>query len=252
MEKSIIAVLMAVMVSVSACKKDEEDEMILEPTVPTVWVDLSHEVSGAEMLFNERVYETPAGNPYEVRHLEYYISDFKLLNQAGKWISVQSEPYLINPEKGRTRTLMAQVPVGQYKGISCMIGLPESKNVTGYLPNTLENVNMAWPDPIGGGYHFMKFEGNYLAENLKWTGFTVHLGTDPDHLLEMQSVNVITGIQFSISESAHQIELTMDMNEWFDTPHLYDFNIQGNYTMAIDSLMKVISENGENCLSFKN
>ena len=251
MEKRIIALILIGAVSFAGCKKDEE-EVPVEPKVSTVWVDLYHVVSGADMVYDQRIYQNAAGNPFEVRHLEYYISDFKLQDMSGRWISVPSEPYLINPEKERTRTLMAHVPVGNYKGISCTIGIPDEKNFTGYLANTLENVNMSWPEPIGGGYHFMKFEGNYMDENNNWTGFTVHLGTDPDHLMGMQSVNVIENIQFSISQSSNVIELEMDMNEWFESPHLFDFNVQGNYTMAIDSLMKVISENGENCLSFKN
>ena len=250
MKNSLIALLGIVVISASGCRKDEEEAANV-PTVNTVWVHMLHEVSGSEMVYNQRIYETPAGNPYEVRHLEYFISDFKLLDSKGNWISVNSEPYLINPEKERITTLLAQVPVGSYQGISCMIGIPDVKNYKGYLTNTLENVNMSWPEVIGGGYHFMKFEGNYLDQDAGWIGYTVHLGTDPEHALGMQSVNVIKDIKFSISEVSNNITLVMDMNEWFESPHIFDFN-EYNYTMAIDSLMKVISENGENCLTFKN
>ncbi|MEQ9063343.1 MAG: hypothetical protein RIE58_04145 [Vicingaceae bacterium] len=241
-----IAVFLAFAFLLTACKKDEE-EVPIDMTVPVVQIDLSHKVSGIDLVFNQRIFENAAGNSYEVRHLEYYIADFKLLNQGGSWVEVISEPYLINPEKGVTTTLMANVPVGNYTGLSCMIGIPVTKNLTGYLPNTLNNVNMAWPEPIGGGYHFMKFEGNYMDEKGDWRGFTVHLGKNG-----MQSVNVIQDVQFSISESSTKLELVMDMNEWFESPYLYDFIADGNYTMAIDSLMKLVSDNGKNCLAFKN
>ena len=108
------------------------------------------------------------------------------------------------------------------------------------------NMNMAWPDPLGGGYHFMKLEGKYEDLNLEWRGYTVHLGDNGN-----QSPNLITDVSITVSSASTSLGLIMDFNEWFDNPKLYDFNVDGNYTMAIDSLMKKVSENGRNCLSVK-
>lgn len=245
MKKFIILLLLPSFIVQFGCSKEEDPEPVVE-TVSSFFIDLSHEVSGEPLVFNQRIYHTPANNPYEVRHLEYFISDFKLKDQSGQWVTVQSEPKLIDPLDGSSNTVLKNVPVGTYKGISCMIGIPVEQNYTGYLPNTIDNVNMAWPEPIGGGYHFMKFEGNYQDENLEWKGFTVHLGKNGH-----QSPNTVTDVSITVSNTNKRHELAMDMNQWFDNPNLYDFNKQGNYTMAVDSLMIIVSENGRNCLSVK-
>ena len=231
-----------------SCTKDEEEDKPTAVTVPIFTVNMSHVVSGEPMVFNERIYKNAANNPYEVRHLEYYISDFKLMDQQGQWISIQSEPKLINPQDTTksAKTELMNVPVGTYQGISCMIGIPEEENYTGSLPNTIENMNMAWPDPIGGGYHFLKFEGNYQDDKMEWNGYVLHLGNNG-----FQSPNTITDVSITVSSSNTSMGLTMDMNEWYDNPNFYDFNVQGYYTMAIDSLMEIVSENGRNCLSVK-
>ncbi|HAW52143.1 MAG TPA: hypothetical protein DCX54_07430 [Flavobacteriales bacterium] len=248
MKKYALLLLLPSFIFQIGCTKEEDDPTPTVATIPYFTINLSHVVSGEPMVFNQRIYQTPANNPYEVRHLEYFISDFKLKNQTGQWLTVQSEPKLIDPQDDNigTRTVLLNVPIGTYQGISCMIGIPEAINYTGYLPQTVDNMNMAWPDPIGGGYHFMKFEGNYQDENLEWKGFTVHLGKNGN-----QAPNTIKDISIAVSATSKSLDLVMDMNQWFDNPHYYDFNVQGNYTMAVDSLMLLVSENGRNCLSVK-
>jgi hypothetical protein len=247
MKKLFLIALLPSLIFQFGCSKEDDPDPVVA-TIPYFTIEMSHKVSGEPLVFNERIYQTPALNPYETRHLEYFISDFKLMNQLGQWISINSEPKLIDPQDSDigTKTVLLNVPIGTYKGISCMIGIPEAINLTGYLPNTIDNMNMAWPDPIGGGYHFMKFEGNYQDEKMDWKGFTVHLGKNGN-----QVPNTITDVSFSVSAASTSLGLVMDMNQWFDNPHFYDFNVQGNYTMAIDSLMLIVSENGRNCLSVK-
>jgi hypothetical protein len=44
------------------------------------------------------------------------------------------------------------------------------------LSTTLDNLNMAWPTAMGGGYHFLKMEGHYLDSLNTNQGYAIHIG----------------------------------------------------------------------------
>lgn len=236
------------LVSAFSCRKDEDSDA---PDVPktdvTILVD--HDVDGEQVIFynlDQKPYINAAGNEYEITRLEYYLSDFKFRRTNGSWHSpVNNVPVLIDVEDGQKTITLSNVEVGDYNAMSVMIGVMPKYNKTGLLENNLDNLNMAWPENLGGGYHFMKFEGNYKDDQNIVRGFTVHLGNEG-----LQSVNEIDNISLRVESGGQtQLNMSMNLNEWYKTPHLFDFNKEGNYTMAIDSLMELISENGTNSLS---
>ena len=55
------------------------------------------------------------------------------------------------------------VPNGEYVAMRFTFGLDSLLNVTGGLPLTNENFNMAWPPDLGGGYHLMMLDGTFWA-----------------------------------------------------------------------------------------
>lgn len=236
----LLGISLLVLVS---CTKDEEETTDELPTVE-ISVGVSHEVDGASLVFNEIRYANKAGNPWGVTRYEYYLSDFAFQKSNGDWYKPSFAPVLINGQDPTTHSfVIPNVKQGEYTGFSFMVGVYEEMNYTGSLENNLANLNMAWPPSLNGGYHHLKFEGNYVDDMSDTAGFTVHMGN-----IGMQSVNEFLNTPMSInSSSTNDITLTMNLNEWFDNPHLYDFNIDGNYTMAIDSLMEKVSDNGQNC-----
>lgn len=229
----------------TSCTKEDDTEA--EVAKADITFTVTHEVDGSALVFNQLLYTNEAGNKYEVSRLEYYLSDFKFKKANGSWYTPTFEPVLINGSVSDQTFLLKNVPMDSYYGFSFMIGLNEEWNKTGSLENNLDNYNMAWPDVIGGGYHFMKFEGNYLDLTDEVRGFTVHLGNNG-----MQSVNEFDGLDFTVSDfEKNNFLLTMNLNEWFESPNLFDFNKDGNYTMAIDTLMKKVSDNGRNCIKIE-
>jgi hypothetical protein len=103
---------------------------------------------------------------------------------------------------------------------------------------------MAWPNPLGGGYHFMKFEGYYMDLAAK-TGFTVHMGQN------CSLVYCIINTPFIVSSSTSEIKLSMNLNEWFRSPIIYDFNIDGNATMFDKQARGKIAANGIDVFSME-
>lgn len=222
--------VMAALTLTFSCKKS--------PPLPdaTVTIDITHEVDGTPLLMDTIRYTNAAGNPYSITRLEYYLSSFTFLHPDHEVTT--AEIHYIN---GRTpdASISFTLPARAYTGIQFYIGLPANKNVSYTLPATQANVNMAWPESMGGGYHFMKLEGHFIDDQQVESGYAMHLG------MNQWLVTVLLQQPLDLTGSNHPtLHLRMNINQWFTMPHTYDFNVQGNYTMGIDSLMGQLSANG--------
>jgi hypothetical protein len=228
MRNIILAVF--VILLMDACKKDP-----MLPESATVKFTLDYEIDNEKFHFDSIRYINDAGNQYSITRLEYYVSKITFHNSTGENF-FSEEVFYINANEKKAM-MFDSIPSGIYTGVSFYIGIPEDKNKTGYLPSTFENINMAWPDPMGGGYHFMKFEGHF-RDSAKTSGYAVHLGTNA------MLVKVHLDYNFELKYSNHHWQLVMNLNEWFRNPHVYDLAKDGNYTMHKKDLMTKITANG--------
>ncbi len=218
----------------SACKKEETTP------VGTANIELEYSVDGQLLQFDTIGYVNEAGNNYSVTRLEYYLSDFTFINDDEIIYKASEIQYADARSDSNNQFSLKNVPAGDYDCMEVTIGLSPENNVSNSLPNTIDNFNMFWPDVMGGGYHFMKLEGHYLDSAGNFTGYTMHLGVNGN------AVKVkLCGLQLQVKENTPvTILLSMNINEWFQNPSAYDFNVDGNYTMGIDSLMQKLSANG--------
>ncbi|MBL7889796.1 MAG: hypothetical protein JNL24_09595 [Bacteroidia bacterium] len=226
---------LSIVLLLAACSKNENPF----PERISLKVNIKHVVDSTDLEFDTITYTTAAGNAYEITRLEYYISEIVLHSDfLGDYVS--SNSFYINANSDLYNSfLLTNVPSGQYERISFKIGLSPQYNVSYYLPNTAENVSMAWPETMGGGYHFLKLEGHYLNNSIP-EGFAIHLGSNNYH------ANCSLNKSCFLGYTPHEINLEMDVNEWFESPHTYDFQVDGTYTMGDTLLMRKIKENGYN------
>ena len=185
-------------------------------------------------------YLNAAGNKYSVNHFEYFLSGFTFYKDDNTTYT-SDEVFYVNIKKPLTNVLSIQnIPFGDYKSISFNIGLDSFKNKTNSLPNTIENINMAWPDAMGGGYHFIKLEGYFLDKTgTKQDGYAMHLGTNPN------LIKIELNHSFKITNSTINKKLIANINEWFKNPANYDFDIDGNYSMGVKGAMSKLAQNGK-------
>jgi hypothetical protein len=217
----------------AGCTKDESLPLA-NPAGPAAWLTVHHHVDGNELLFDTIVYTNEAGEQYSTSRLEYYLSDLVLLGDGGTPNDTLHGPWYIN---GRVNNpiVIDRFRPGTYSGAEVLLGLPPALNLSGALPNTLENINMAWPEPMGGGYHFLKLEGHFISQG-QVSGFAMHLGTNealPRCLLPQS---------FSVPGASGTLDLRFNINEVFRTPHVHALD-SGNYTMGSAVLMEQLREN---------
>ncbi|MBN8692082.1 MAG: hypothetical protein J0L69_02745 [Bacteroidetes bacterium] len=165
-----------------------------------------------------------AGNIYSVESLQFYISDLTFKNSK-KTITSNKIIYIDGSVNSTCSFLIDSIAPGDYTEVSFVIGLSNLKNISGSLPNTIENLNMAWPDGMGGGYHFMKLEGRYLDTLAIKRGYAIHLGKN-----NFQPKITISK-KLTQKFWNHEYKLVFNINEVFQSPNLYNLNFENNYTM---------------------
>lgn len=226
----------------AACRKEAPAPPAAPAPVPAAWLEVAHHVDGQLLTLDSMCCTNPADVAYSVTRLHYYLSELVLIGAAGTANDTLHGPWYVDAAANTSFPLDGLV-AGHYSGARLLLGLPPALNTTGALPNTLANINMAWPGPMGGGYHFMKLEGHFLGTG-GLVGFAMHLGTDAF----LPACSMPSG--FSTTDQGGTIRLSFNINEVFRTPHLYDLDA-GNYSMGSPVLMGQLRDNCADAFSLE-
>ena len=230
-----------VLFETTSCKKD-----VSITSTSGLKFHISYSVDKDSLTFDSIRFVNASGNHYSVNRLEYYLSGFTFTKSEGGSFVSPSVCYMNATEPATSDILINAVPQGNYAGLSFYIGLDPEKNKTNFLPNTLDNINMAWPDAMGGGYHFMKMEGYFLDSTGKnQNGFAMHLGKN-ENLVKVEIIH-----PFILTDQTINFGLKMNLNEWFKNPVLYDLNKDGNYSMGNVAAMTKLSQNGKDVFTLE-
>lgn len=229
-----------IMIGFLSCKKDKTDP---KPpgknpsTTGTLSFVLHYKVSGADLETDKIIYTNEAGNRYSVWTLKAILSAFNFHKPAGEWKD-NNYYYIDVSDNNFNKITVNKIPAGTYTGFDFLIGIDSIHNQHDSLPATIEFQNMIWPTMMGGGFHFLKLEGQFIspADTL---GYTVHVGQNGN-----TSLNSIDKV-FTVSPGGvTTIDLFIDINEWYKTPNTFNFNTDGYSTMDDTTAMRKIAENG--------
>jgi hypothetical protein len=223
---------------ITSCKKDDPatPDPAPVPAVSNTTLLIEHHIDDVPLTYDTLRYTNAMGHMFSVTRLEYYLSEITLLGTNGTQDLVLPGPYYINGTAGN-RFDLGTLPAGEYAGATALLGLTAAMNQTDSLPNTTENINMAWPVPMGGGYHFMKFEGHFL-DNGTSNGYAMHIGRN-------ENLPVCTMPEPFTVASGGEVVLRFNLNQVFREPNVYDLST-GNYSMGSMMLMGQLRDNCAN------
>lgn len=209
-------------------------------------VGIGYSVNGMHLITDSLCYHNEAGNTFMITEIQWFLSRMELQDDRGEWNPMGT--FYIDTDIPESQTLrMAHFPVGHYKTLRFIFGLNEEDNVSGLYSDPPES-NMFWPEPLGGGYHYMKLNGRYVNEAGELMPLNIHLGIgqNGDHSEYYQNYFTVTlPIDFAVVENAeNQFDLTMIVDNWFRGPCLYDFNEYGSAIMQNQTAQQVLRENG--------
>jgi hypothetical protein len=221
------------------CKKNEEKRS------GDLKVQVSHSVDGKEMVWDRLLYKNEAENTYGIEKLQYYLSDLKFYGNGRLITYIDTAIYIDARVPGKDVFTIVDFPFKYIDSISFLIGVTPKYNMPGGLPSTMENVVMDWPQMMGGGYHFLKLEGRW-SDGAQTSGFAMHLGSPGFQVQADMRCAYLHG-----ENNTLPLLMTMNVNEWFRDPHVYDFARDGVYSMGDDLLMLKLQENGKDVFSKK-
>lgn len=263
--KSFFSILsLAILASVfTACEKDEEDPIIetriveKEPTRYSASIHFEEVANEIPIQLNtsNKPYTNAAGQNFNVTRLRYLVSDITFHKADGNSFTID-EYHLVDLAKPETKTFEPEtkVPAGEYASISFTFGFDLEDNQSGIYPD-LNIANWAWPQMLGGGYHFMQLEGQYDSLNVS-KGFATHMGTarnntvspttyEANHFtsrLDSSSITINGDFEFS---------MVMQVEQWYEDPYEWDFNVYNLSIMPIYDAQRKLNLNGPSVFRFK-
>lgn len=262
---AISIVFFWVIVLLSSCSDEPESTPESEKESGHIKFTFTHKVDEKPIQLDTMIYVNSAGNPYEINEIMYFISDVILYKAGGQGLLIDEWKDIHYVELAIPSTLdwevFDDIPVGTYDSITFVFGIPEEKNESFMFVNPPED-KMMWPDILGGGYHYMMINGKWLDENKEEQFYNFHLGIG--QLYKGDEINFdsiyayvqnyftvsLPGSSFQLNKGqTREIEIIMNVESWFETPHNFDFNYWGGAIMEIQPAMKMGIENGYDVFS---
>jgi hypothetical protein len=250
--------ILLVLLLIASCKK--EDDPPQEVVGGHITLEVHHKINGQELIKNQWLYVNMAGNSYQVTDVMYFISDICFYKTGGTYTMIrnQKEIFYINDEEPSTMSIALSdlIPPGSYDSVSFIFGIDSVKNKSNRFVNPPE-VIMAWPEVLGGGYHYMMINGKWKDTSGLEQPYNLHLGigqlyhgttyhTDSIYAYVQNYFRVtLPESSFSINKNESlTFRLTMNLDRWFSTPHVFDLNYWGGAIMQNQAAMQVLKENG--------
>lgn len=253
--------IFALSLGFQSCEDDDEVkttvvERLIQVPTHSVQINFNHVVDSVSLVLNttNKPYQNEKGQAYNVTKLRYLISDITFHQSNGTNFTID-EYHLVDLSNSATLTFnpTTKVPAGDYTAVSFTFGFDRQDNAQ----QTYADLNSAiwqWPMMLGGGYHFMQFEGTFDTSGVNG-GFATHMGTARN--LTPAGTTTFEDNHF---ESYHdsltlsipnktQLNLTMNVNEWYKNPYTWDFKVYNMPIMPVYDAQRKLNLNGPSVFS---
>jgi hypothetical protein len=250
----------------NSCKKEETTTP--PSTSGKIIFSINHLVNGQPLTKNDLIYTNAAGNEYMITEVKYFISDITFYRHDGsrKLIGDWKDIFYVDENLPETTTIrfFDNIPAGTYDSIAFTFGISAQKNKS-FMYVKPPEVDMFWPEVLGGGYHYMMINGKWKDTTGVNQPFNFHLGigqlyhgntTNADSIYAFVQ-NYFTvhlpGSGFNMNNNdTLTFNLSMNIEKWFENPHIFDFNYWGGAIMQNQPAMQIAKENGWAVFSIKH
>ena len=245
--KSLIYVFVAALFI--SCSSN--DDIIAEPV--SVTFNFSHSWEGTEVTnadFDELKFIIESGKTISITRLRYLISDIVFTHSSGVVTNVEGYNLVdVTNAENLSYTTTNTILPGEYTA-TIRFGFKDEDNVS----DIYQDLNVAIfnvPEMLSGGYHYMQFDGNFLDAGGNLAPFNYHAirAFDVNGVEETTDTSIEINIGSVTVSGNTQINIDMDLAEWFANPNTWDLNtlntgLMMNYDAQID-----MNENGATVFS---
>jgi hypothetical protein len=225
-------------------------------------LSFEHKIDGEDIDYDTMKYVNAAGNPYLVNEIQYFISDVRLWKDGKSVLLDQWEDiHYVDTDLPDTWIYSPadDLAPGNYDSVNFIFGITEEKNHSFMFVNPPESY-MFWPEYLGGGYHYLKLNGKWKAKDGVIKPFNFHMGIGQIYNEQGEIIGFVQNyFQVSLPGSSFEIKpgettrviITMNVEEWFKDPNIFDFDYWGGDIMEKQPAMQAAKENGHNVFSFR-
>ncbi len=239
-----IFVLFTLLIVTLSCHEDFDDNSVLTPKV-----DFNFTHNWDDTAINSSNLETETvtnanGEVINISSIRYLVSSFQLTNLAGETYSFEGynltdlaieDSYNFIPE-------INNIPTGTYT-LKFVWGFNEEDNIDGQYQD-LNTANWSWPEMLGGGYHFLQFDGMYNVDTTNPLPFNFHNGTArvSEGVFEQNFAVIQLDTPITITNNT-TIEVKMNLAELFTNPNTWDLNVLDTDLMPNYQAQKMMQQN---------
>ena len=236
-----------------ACQKNKDNSSVtVELQFDQRW---GNDAMGPESL-NQFNFKNKAGETLSIERLRYLFSNISLDLKDGTQYGLQDYQLIDVSKNDRIQlTCTPNVAVEDIAGISMLFGFDRTDNQEGVYPDLNAAV---WnvPQLLGGGYHFMQLDGKFKEnDTASPIGYNFHAiravdANDPDQLIFEDTFFRIHA-PFRQVKTTLQVIVTMDIEQWFHTPYLWELRKDHTGLMPNFEAQKRIAANGKSVFSIQ-
>ncbi len=242
----------------SSCCKDPEPDPEPDKNTGKIHLDFDFLVDGNPLEYDTLMYVNAAGNHYLVYEVQYFVTQVTIYQKGGKvkvldgW---EKEHYIdTNIPSTMSWDVYDDLEEGNYDSLSFRFGFIDADNQSFMFVNPPENA-MVWPEYSGGGYHYMKIDGKWVAPSGNFRGFAFHIGrgqvydsnNNPISFIDNSYYVTLDKSNFVVAKGKYtNLIIRMHVDQWFTSPKDYDHNVWGGDIMQNQDAMAVGVENGWN------
>ncbi|WP_298494397.1 MbnP family protein [uncultured Algibacter sp.] len=252
--KRIIPILMILLITFSSCHEDNDDKI----TLANVTFNFSHNWDGTSVTnsdFNSIKFTNEKGNQLSIERLRYLISKITFYKSDGSITEIDGYNLVdVTNNENLSFSPAAFITTGSYNDVTFTFGFNNEDNSKNYTDLNTASWNV--PEMLGGGYHYMQFDGKFLNGSNEEQGFNYHAIRAADNPGENPTFpqdtffNVSLGAITIASNTTFNIE--MNIAEWFKNPNTWDLNALNQMLMPNSSAQIMMYENGQNVFSLKS
>lgn len=206
--------------------------------------------------FNVIQFTNENGEQLSIERLRYLISDPVFIKDNGEEFTVD-EYHLIDVtnDMGLTYFPSVVLPKGTYTSVRFTFGFDNEDNLDGVYQD-LNSASFNVPLMLGGGYHFMQFDGKYINDSNTATGFNYHAiravdDPGPNPTFPQDTFFEVDLGALTLTSNV-SIEVRMNIAEWFKNPNTWNLNDLDTVLMPNSMAQIMMYENGRTVFGLGN
>lgn len=222
-----------------------------------ITINFIHEWDGTPVTkddFGELKFTNENGEMVSIELYRYVISNIKLVDPSGFETPLKDYLFIDLGEEQNLSYTIEGLFLDRTYSLDFTFGFDDDDNTDGAYAD-LNTANFNVPEMLGGGYHYMQFDGKYTSETQTTeAGFNYHAiravdNTDPDNIV-YQDTSFSVSLEGNWLKSTEEvINVKVNIAEWFKNPNTWDLNELNQMLMPNFDAQILMNGNGKTVFS---